>query len=560
MTKKKSQKLSIFLLNKKLKTYKNYLKSGDTSSFELKADLQIKGEIFIGDPSSQVPSWVNFLSQGSSTPLPIGLVNSSNKAVLFYETPNRVFAITFGYGRYLIDDQFIERNFGLKVVLNSVNPEKLKSIDLTNIGNLMLQTRKQNSKGGSRQVFGLDIINDLMKAVTGIPSNRTLGGILNGRDQVNLSPKIDFIDLKKIINIINKNFDSEHYKTEFEWIDNIHIEKDSSTISKLNDHLVSEIRKGKSSKIFFTIPEIVDWEEIHQFSYTPKGDLYDELEIKDYFSKVGDEIDNIDFDKLKLHKIYVHTGDEDEFIPKWSVYNCLNFQVQIKDQIYSLALGTWYKIKDTFSKEVLDYVNKIPIYSRSLIDHFDGDSEGEYNERLADSDVKYYSLMDKKNVYCNLTKSPIEPCDIFTKDKHFIHVKKQSSSSTLSHLFSQGKISGEAFISDRKYRIGTRSNLIKEGRLSRDLIPTTNKIKSSDYEIVFAFISSSDKKLVESLPFFSLLNLKQSFHSLTIMGYNVSISKINVVQNPDPAKALAVKKKKEEKKKRMAAKRKVKKK
>jgi len=556
MTNKKSQKLSIFLMNKILPTFKNYLATDEVTSIPLKKDLSIKGEIFIGDTTSQVPSWINFLSQGASNPLPIGLVNSSNKAVLFYATSNKVFVITFGYGRSLINDEYIERNFGLKVVLNSVNPDKLKSVDLANISNLMLQTRKQNSKGGSRQIFGLDIINDLMKSVTGTPNNRTLGGVLNGRDQVNLSPKIDFIDLKKIINIIDQNYKSDTYKSEFEWIDNIHLEKDSSTISQLNNLLVDGIKKSNANKIFFTIPEIIDWELGHQFSYTAKGNLYNDLDIKDYFLKVGDGIDKLDIDKLKLHKIYVHIGDGDEFITKWSIYNCLNFEVTKNDQIYTLALGTWYKIKKTFSKEVLDYVREIPLYSESLIDHYLGDSEGEYNERLADSNSNY-SLMDKKNVYCNLTKSPIEPCDVFTRDKHFIHVKKKSSSSTLSHLFAQGKISGEAFLSDRKFRIGTRRNLTKEGKLPLNLIPLNRKIKSSEYEIVYAFISNSNEDLISSLPFFSLLNLKQSFHSLSIMGYNISISKINVVTNPDPIKAKAVKEKIEAKKKKRGKKKKI---
>ncbi len=535
MAKKKSQKLSIFLLKKKLSTYKSYLKDEDVGSYKLKDDLFIKGEIFIGTTSSRPPSWIQFLEQGSSDRLPSNLVNSSNKAVLFFETKNRVFAITFGYGRYLLDDEYIERNFGLKVVLNSVNPNKLKSIDLANVENLTLQTRKQNSKGGSRQMFGLDIINDLMKAVTGTPINRFLGGVLNGRDQVNLSPKVEFIDLKGIIKIIDKNFDSDDYKAEFEWIDNIYIEKDTSTVNKLNDLLVSEIIKGKTDDIFLTIPEIIDWELAYIFSYTPEGDLYDELDLQDYYKKVDKDIDKLDIDKLKSHRVYAHTGDDDQSIPKWSIFNCLNYEIVMFGSRYCLAQGTWYKVKDTFSKEVLDYVNQIPTYSRTLIDHYDGDTEGEYNERLANSDVKLFSLMDKKNVYCNLTRSPIEPCDIFTKDKHFIHVKKKSSSSTLSHLFAQGRISGEAFISDREFRKGARRNLTTEARLDPNLIPLTNKIKSSEYEIVYAFISSSDKELVESLPFFSLLNLKQSFHNLSsMMGYEVSICKIEVIPHPDP--------------------------
>ncbi len=535
MAKKKSQKLSIFLLNRKIKSYKGYLKTTRVESFKLNPELLLKGEIFVGETSTSPPDWVEFLDQGTKKMLPAGIMNTSNKAILFVEYLNRVYAITFGYGRYLLEEDYIERNFGLKVVLNSVNPDKLKSIDLANVENLAIKTRKQNSQGGSRQVFGLDVINDLMKAVTGTPLNRVLGGVLNGRDQINLSPKIEFIDLKNIIKIIDKNYDSDVYKSHFEWIDNIYIEKDISVINKLNDLLLVEIKNSNSKDIFLTIPEVIDWELSYQFTYTPKGVLSDELEINDFYIKVNDDLDKLDLDKLKSHRVYAHFGDNVDSIPKWSVYKCLNFEVVMNGNRYSLANGTWYKVKEIFANEVLEYVKQIPIYSRSLIDHYDGDTEGEYNERLADSDASVYSLMDKKNVYCALARSSIEPCDVFTKDKHFIHVKKKSSSSTLSHLFAQGRISGEAFISDREFRKGARKNLTKENRLDPELIPLSHKIKSAEYEVVYAFISSSSKDLVESLPFFSLLNLKQSFHSLNkMMGYNVSICRISVSPNPNP--------------------------
>lgn len=189
-------------------------------------------------------------------------------------------------------------------------------------------------------------------------------------------------------------------------------------------------------------------------------------------------------------------------------------------------MGTWYKVKDSFVEATIDYVDKIPTASISLINHKIGEREDDYNIRLANSNVNRYSLMDQKNVRCDLAKSVIEPCDIFTVDKQFIHVKKKTTSSTMSHLFSQGKIAGEAFLSDRKFRMGIRRNIIRENRISRDLIPTTNRVRSQEYEIIYAFIDKGDEEIKSSLPFFSLLNLKQSYHSLSLMGYKISVVKI----------------------------------
>jgi len=57
------------------------------------------------------------------------LFAASAGAVLVLEAAERTFAITFGQGRHLLNTMAFETDFGLRVVLNSVMPDKLKSID-----------------------------------------------------------------------------------------------------------------------------------------------------------------------------------------------------------------------------------------------------------------------------------------------------------------------------------------------------------------------------------------------------------------------------------------------
>ncbi len=51
--------------------------------------------------------------------------------------------------------------------------------------------------------------------------------------------------------------------------------------------------------------------------------------------------------------------------------------------------------------------------------------------------------MDKKNIPYGGGYSRIEFCDLFSKSKQMIHVKRYGGSSVLSHLFNQGLVSGE---------------------------------------------------------------------------------------------------------------------
>lgn len=57
-------------------------------------------------------------------------------------------------------------------------------------------------------------------------------------------------------------------------------------------------------------------------------------------------------------------------------------------------------------------------------------------------------------------KSSIEVCDILTKDKELIHVKKNGSSSNLSHLFNQAAVSGETLL-DSKFRKEANNKISK---------------------------------------------------------------------------------------------------
>ena len=63
-----------------------------------------------------------------------------------------------------------------------------------------------------------------------------------------------------------------------------------------------------------------------------------------------------------------------------------------------------------------------------------------------------FCLMDRKLIAVENGPKKIEACDIFTRDKKLIHVKNKGQSAQLSHLFSQGKVAAECFVSDLNFR------------------------------------------------------------------------------------------------------------
>ena len=79
------------------------------------------------------PSWLKdfFLGELSD----FKLFTAGAKGLLLVSIPYkgklRIFAVVFGHGRHLLNDGVTEERFGLKVVLNSVDPKNLRSIDKT---------------------------------------------------------------------------------------------------------------------------------------------------------------------------------------------------------------------------------------------------------------------------------------------------------------------------------------------------------------------------------------------------------------------------------------------
>ena len=128
--------------------------------------------------------------------------------------------------------------------------------------------------------------------------------------------------------------------------------------------------------------------------------------------------------------------------------------------------------------------------------------------------------MDGKNISYGGGASRIEFCDLYTRSRVMIHVKRYGASSVLSHLFAQGLVSATLFLQDSDFRKAVNRRLPESHRLARpERRPTVQ-----NYEVAFAIVSKSAGEL--QLPFFSKVNLRNAYQTLTGLGYDVTLTKI----------------------------------
>lgn len=524
MYKKKTRHLTVYLIKSEFSNWSDCLKENIAPrTYNILPELDMSGVIILGGVKEKKPAWLSFLQEGSVEKLE-NVYNTSTRALLFLKFENRLFAIAFGYGSYMLREDCYERNFGLKVTLNTVDPSKLKSLDTSNIEEMTIHTRKQISKSSSMDAFGLNILSDLMRMVTGEPVDQTLAIRITGKDALIFSSKMFFKDLKDKLLIFLTAYNSDKYKEKFYWIDNLSEVRDPLILEKLNVSLIEVLKKKDFNKIHLAPPEIVEIWKIGGFKYTSNkksDDTYPDLEIEDFLNTI--EPDKLNLELLKKIKILVKTP-EDELIPMWKLYDSIVFETYLVDDLYVLTMGKWFNIEINFAKRVTDFIKNIPKAEVELPDCQASEDETQYNIRVG-KNMKNVILMDRKLIKCEGARDPIELCDLFTESGQFIHIKSKKGSSTLSHLFAQGRISAESFLQDRKFRENARQMITEDKKDFARFFPNT-KPNPGDYEVVFAFIDKSSKQLPESLPFFTKLNLMQTTQALTLLGFKVSITKI----------------------------------
>lgn len=197
-TKKKIYSLSIFYLKDHVLQDSDALQDIDTlenNSFYIGEE---KVNFYSRQNPSHNPPWVKLFTPYMGGKLD-NLSNSGCAAVLLIKRNNRYFAITFGYGRYLLHPDCFEENFGLRVVVNAVDPSKLRSIDIHTLESIPVHRKNQASIFTNFSDFGLNVEQDLMYAATGTPKDKEFCKTVSGKDALKVSLPFELDDLSKVL-------------------------------------------------------------------------------------------------------------------------------------------------------------------------------------------------------------------------------------------------------------------------------------------------------------------------------------------------------------------------
>jgi len=485
------------------------------------------GKLFVKPTHPRPPRWAtlfeNYVDRGL-----LGTVQSS-AAAFIVPVDSRLFALTFGQGRFLLRPDAYEERFGLVVTLNSIGSDALRSIDKRTFIDDQ-NSRVQTSQASSALSFGVDIERDLIRGIVGRPHSEKLGRRLAGSDSLTVTTDISVPELRRLLRRYLRKFESKDYQENFPWVDQVcQLNPKGEKAISLDAMLVAKLREawekgGLVEGCWLAVPDIVNWEVVNGFKFThsAREGVSNDLNLLGLVQTHPKEEPNLEF----LRKHYAMSVDEEEHVlDRWPIYRCLHCEIDDGGKSFILSAGRWFEVDKDFVNDVDSAFKNIPRYDK-LLPVYDHADEDDYNKSAVAGSQGQWCLMDKKLLRVGGIYDKVEFCDIYG-DGELIHIKHYGSSSVLGHLFNQGLVSGELLKSHEGYVDLVNAELSIAHRLASDPKGAKMPRDVSGYTIVFGIISQADGPELH-LPFFAKVVLKSIYSRLSELGYGrVMLAKIS---------------------------------
>jgi uncharacterized protein (TIGR04141 family) len=532
-----ARRLTFYLLREEVEEFDEALDPDKAStSVELAVESGVRGRFHYITPRPSTPAWVGFVQPLLADPLD-DIRSSSTSALLLLRSSGRIFALTFGYGRSLLDLSKIEFQFGLRVALNRIDPRQIRSLDTKTFEDLVVSTTTQASKSAELPTFGVDVSKDILRAVTGEPRDSKFAKRIAGADSLVMSVEAEPRELPVLCADLLEAFTADDYKADFGWIDQLALVRNNDQVAALNELLVEQLQRGEAGTTHLAMPETIDWEDIDAFKIGgTRGHVYDDLDLEEYLDHLGDEGATLTLENLKQRPVSIRFGRSGNFDKRWNLYQCIVTEQRLNEQLYVLIEGRWFAISESLVQEVDQFVADLPEPRINLIAARPGEIEADYNTRLAASSPDHLLKLDARIKRPGGASSGIEFCDVLSDGGDLVHVKRKSRSSTLSHLFAQGSVSATTFLSDGHFRTEIRKVIEDEvagGTLSSwlNVVPAADQtVDRAQYRVTFVVVVNSDREGRDWLPFFSKLNLMQQGRQLANMGFGVAIARAPIAE------------------------------
>lgn len=524
----KTKPFSIYLLKDGF-DHTNALKDEHTLEDAEANDLPEGAHLFILDTPARPPWWRQYFGIEKE------LFQATKGALVFLEVGGRTFAVSFGHVYHHLNDYAYEYDFGLRVTLNSLDPNELKSADMVSPGTAR---RKRTQVAVSTDLTFLDFDgnSEIIKSLTGKVKDdyKELFKNATGSTSLKIAMKAQPNQLSEICELLLGLYDDETFKQTFPNIQNISPVKDPEIVDALDQQLVQAFR-DRSEDVVLSIPEIVDYQGDKTCCFFRAGGKTSEIfpditveELWDFLESNG--INTADAAALRGYQL-VLCDVEGGAGRAYTVMRSLVYETSYQDDgaIYHMTDGSWYRAESSFVDKMTTYINErcvpsqLPPYNHDrTLKEKQVYSEEAYNAAIPAWNTDYICL-DQTNI-APAGSSQVEPCDVFTvvnagtttATAVFYHIKISTRSAQLSHLFNQGLNAIELL--KQEAECVTKMKALIQAQIPDDKVAGyLEPLDSKNSTVVFGIIThKSANARAQNLPLFSRLSLMRTMQVLEL--------------------------------------------
>lgn len=467
---------------KKIKKDKHTIKTADINFDKLNGCEE--GILFYKEENT-IQSWIKNINSILKVDTLKDQGELNYRAVLVLKVNGDFFAVSFSRGIYLIQNKYIDYDFGYEAIKYFIDNKNISSYSRTELGENLINIDGRSLENIPPYKISKE---EELSALNSISGKNPYIGSITGKNSLSVRIKGDFHDqiisiLKYISNVTSSEIKKLNINNNLERI------KDSQLIRKLDDYLVKDIQncvdlylidrslKEKDIKQFNLNFLIQEPESFKGYSFTGinrNNKLFDYINIKYYLESlcnilvVKNKIDDKEYilSKFKRDRIVINS---DKPSLEETIYKALLIEYALNNENLNAILinGNWYYLDKDYYNRINKSINECIFYSNnylsdniSFIDQKKSSpSEADYNRDLADSidglvlDRNLYRFDQIKDRTSFMGYSSIEPCDVIKYDEktnkiYMIHVKINKRGAGISHLSNQAKISTEVILDE----------------------------------------------------------------------------------------------------------------
>ena len=471
------------------------------------------------------PQWVEAVQAALQAPIAADMDGTAPAGLLVIWHLTRTFVVTFGHAWQRLDVEWLERDFGRRVALNSIPRDSVKWIKSEQFLAKWHIASEKAPRASKVDEFGVDFQRDLVAAVEGIPTLQpSLGASVRGGTSIRLNLPIG--DLSQTLDTCSLLFDSNAYKTDWPEIDNISPVRDVAVAGVLDGLLDVAISTGvaKQQLSMFT-PSEKKGEEVNadayqfgKYSQSAVTIPYLTYDLWENYLVTKNLTPSVAHSKhIRVHVLDEHGQDATSF----RVFDCFGYEAGHNGKIYILSSGMWYEVLGNFITEINGVVTGIDPTPVPLPAWNQTADEAQYNVGVAAGGS--FINCDRKILHYGGGQSKFEFCDlVHLQSKTLFFVKKASKSSGMSHLFEQVRRTVELLFGvDQSYRDKVKA-LFTTHNPNADATWLDARLPHGTWTLCMVSLGESAIKL----PFFARMGLAKIYKQLRGQGHSVAFTSV----------------------------------